>query len=53
MLKTDIYLKDKAIADLVEEKSLLLEEKTQLLEEISKLKDGKNENGGYVELVNL
>ncbi|XP_019862952.1 PREDICTED: uncharacterized protein LOC109591729 [Amphimedon queenslandica] len=44
MLRTDIYLKDKAIEHLVEEKSLLLVEKSQLLEEIRKLKDKLNEN---------
>ncbi|XP_019857818.1 PREDICTED: uncharacterized protein LOC109586083 [Amphimedon queenslandica] len=44
MLQTDIYLKDKAIEHLVEEKSLLLVEKSQLLEEIRKLKDEKSEN---------
>ncbi|XP_019862071.1 PREDICTED: uncharacterized protein LOC109590615 [Amphimedon queenslandica] len=44
MLRTDIYLKDKAIADLAKEKSQLLVEKSQLLEEIRKLKDKLNEN---------
>ena len=44
MLRTDLYLKDKTIADLVEEKSQLSKELSQLLEEISELKKEK-ENG--------
>uniref|UniRef100_A0A1X7U3S1 Uncharacterized protein n=2 Tax=Amphimedon queenslandica TaxID=400682 RepID=A0A1X7U3S1_AMPQE len=40
-LKTDIYLKDKTIADLVQEKSQLSKEMSQLLEEISELKTEK------------
>ena len=44
MLRTDLYLKDKTIADLVQEKSQLSKELSQLLEEISELKKEK-ENG--------
>ena len=45
MLKTDLYLKDKTIANLVEEKSQLSKEISQLLEEISEL---KKENGNLL-----
>ena len=41
MLQTDIYLKDKTIADLVEEKSQLSKEKSQLLE-LKKEKENGN-----------
>ena len=37
MLRTDKYLKDKTIADLVEEKSQLSKEKSQLSKEMSQL----------------
>ena len=40
MLKTDLYLKDKTITDLVQEKSQLSKEKPQLLEEISEKENG-------------
>ena len=40
MLRTDLYLKDKTITDLVQEKS-------QLLEKISELEAEKKENGRY------